>query len=256
MKQKSWGVLGVAMVAMLFAGLVSAGDATWVAKDGETVELHAHAEAMFISDEGGETFDLAELRDGETRTFGDGDKQVTVTRAGDIVTIERDDTDEKSKLEILCNTGSDSCKVVTFDDDPEKVMIMVQKTRECVNGVGDCNDVDIAIGGLGDFGGGAHHAIIRTVKCDDAGECEELEEIVGGPEVIAIGEGGPHRKMMIVHADEHGDQVLLRCPEGDSRIHVGQEEADDTFLCPKHSVPMVKAEQNHFIKKIRVEEKP
>ena len=77
MKQKSLGILVVALVAVLFTGLVSAGDAQWVAKDGEMVELHAHANAMFISDEGGEPFDLAELRDGETRTFGEGQKQVT-----------------------------------------------------------------------------------------------------------------------------------------------------------------------------------
>ena len=250
MKQKSLGFFVVAMVAVLFTGLVSAGDAKWVTDEDQTVEIHAHAEAMFF-DENGESFDLAELRDGETRTFGEGQKQVNVTRVGDVVTIVRDESDEKSKLEIQCDTGRDTCQVITFSDDPEKVMIMIQKTRECVNGVGDCDDLDIAIGDIGEGG----HAIIRTVKCGDAGDCQNFEKIIGGSETISIREfeGGPHHRMMFIHADEHGDQVLLSCPEGDSRIHVAQEEADDTFLCPKHSVPMVKRDKNHFIRKIQID---
>ena len=249
MKQKSLGIFAVAMLAVLFTGLVSAGDAKWVTDDDQTIEIRAHAEAMFFGDNG-ESFDLAELADGETRTFGEGEKQVTVTRVGSVVTIARDESAEKSKLEIQCDTGRDTCKVITFEDDPEKVMIMVKKTRECVNDVGDCHNVDVTLDQIGE----GSHAIIRTVKCDDAGDCRHTEKVVGGSELIAIHEieGGPHRKMMIVHSDEmDSDSVLLRCPEGDSRIHVDQEEAEDTFLCPKHSVPMVKAEKT-FMRKIKV----
>lgn len=237
MKQKSLGIFAIAMVAVLFAGLVSAADAKWVTDDNQTIEIHAHADAMFF-DEGGESFDLAELRDGETRTFGVGDKQVTVARTGDVVTIARDESDDGRVLEFQCDTGKDNCQVITFADNPEKVMIMIQKTRECINGVGDCGDLDIAIGDIGE----ARHAIIRTMKCGDAGSCQNFEKIIGG---------GPHHKMMFIHADEQGDQVLLGCPEGDSKIHVTQEEAEDTFLCPKHSVPMVKQEMHHFIQKIQ-----
>ena len=32
--------------------------------------------------------------------------------------------------------------------------------------------------------------------------------------------------------------------------------ANDTFLCPKHSVPMTKSNNNVFIRKIHLEEKP
>ncbi len=254
MKQKSLGIFVVAMVAVLFTGLVSAGDGKWVTDEDQTIEIHAHAEAMFFG-ENGESFDLAELVDGENRTFGEGPKQITVTRVGDVVTIVRDESDERSKLEILCDTGRDTCKVITFEDDPEKVMIMVKKTRECVNGVGDCGDVDIEFDRIGEGG----HAIIRTVKCGDVGDCRHFEKVVGGSELIAIHdfEGEPHRKMMIIHSHElDSDSVLLRCPEGDSRIHVDKAEAEDTFLCPKHSVPMVKAPQNTFIRKIHVKEQP
>ena len=252
MKQKSLGIFVVAMVAVLLTGLLSAGDAKWVTDEDQTIEIHAHAEAMFF-DENGESFDLAELADGETRSFGEGEKQVIVTRVGHVVTIVREESDERSKLEIQCDTGRDTCKVITFEDDPEKVMIMVKKTRECVNGVGDCGDVDIAIDHIGEGG----RAIIRTVKCGDAGDCRHFEKVVGGPELIAIHdlEGVPHREMMIIHSGEmDSDSVLLRCPEGDSRIHVDRAEAEDTFLCPKHSVPMVKAPKNQFIRKIRVEQ--
>ncbi len=251
MKQESLGIFVVAMVAVLFTGLVSAGDAKWVTDDDQTIEIHAHADAMFFG-ENGESFDLAELVDGENRTFGEGPKQITVTRVGDVVTIVRDESDANAKLEILCDTGRDTCKVITFDDDPEKVMIMVKKTRECVNGIGDCGDIDIAIDHIGEGG----HAVIRTVKCGDAGDCRHFEKVVGGSELMAITdfEGEPHRKMMIIHSDEmHSDSVLLRCPEGDSKIHVDKEEAEDTFLCPKHSVAMVKQDGNSFIRKIKVE---
>ena len=151
MKQKSLGIFVVAMVAVLFTSLVSAGDAEWVTDENQTIEFHAHADAMFF-DESGESFDLGELRDGETRTFGEGQKQVTVTRVGDVVTIVRDESGENFKTEIQCDTGRDTCQVITFSDDPEKVMIMIQKTRECVNGVGDCGDLDIAIGDIGEAG--------------------------------------------------------------------------------------------------------
>ena len=43
---------------------------------------------------------------------------------------------------------------------------------------------------------------------------------------------------VFVHKEFDSSKVHLRCPEGDSTIHVDKEEAGDVFLCPKHSVPM------------------
>ena len=107
-------------------------------------------------------FDLADLRDGETRTFGEGDKLVTVTREDDIVTIVRAESGEERKLEINCQIDKDTCQVMTFEDEPEKVMIIVKKTRECVHGEGDCGAaIDVHVDDL-DFGEGSH-AIIRKV---------------------------------------------------------------------------------------------
>ena len=65
--------------------------------------------------------------------------------------------------------------------------------------------------------------------------------------MVFVGEDGGHPHVM--HLDGHANvlrfddgKVVLTCPEGDAKIHVEQEEAEDTFLCPKHSVPMEKVE--------------
>lgn len=246
------GVFVLALAAVLLAAPLVAGEGEWVTDDHQTIAIHAVHDAMFFG-EGGETFDLSDLRDGETRTFGEGAKQITVDRLGDVVTIVREESGDEGKLEILCDAGKDTCQVITFEKDPEKVMIMIKKTRHCINDVGDCDGMNLTIDSIA----GAGHAIIKTVKCNDAGECEHFENVIGGPASVEIHEfkGGPHHNMMFI-SDGHADEVLLSCPEGDSRIHVGLEEAEDTFLCPKHSVPMVKATQNTFIRKIHIKEQP
>jgi len=130
-------------------------------------------------------------------------------------------------------------------------MIVVRKTRECVNGVGDC---DAALDDL-DLGSGGHRIVVRkTIECDDAGNCEEHEDVsehgdghaviqlkeLGGAEsgeVRVIRAHGPGAIMIL----EDGDTVTLRCPEGDTTMRVEKQEAADVFLCPKHSVPLEKA---------------
>jgi len=253
----------MALTVLLVAGLGVAGEkevGTWVERDHHAVALHAD-HMMFIGDEGGEKFNLSDLADGESRTFGEGDKQITATRVGDDVTVIREARGDEKALEIKCSAEQDTCQVITFEEDPEKVMIVIQKTRECVNGVGDCaGDIDVTVDHLGGLEGHNVHAIVKKVICDDDGNCETTEDVHGGPggniEVIAdfvgAAPGGHGGKVMIMTDDKMG-QAMLRCPEGDSSIHVGLEEADDTFLCPKHSVPMEKVEAQHFIRKMRIE---
>ena len=65
---------------------------------------------------GGQTFDLADLVDGETRIFGEGEKQVTVTRVGDVVSIDRAEHGESHKLELKCDVSQDSCQIITFEE--------------------------------------------------------------------------------------------------------------------------------------------
>ncbi len=169
--------------------------------------------------------------------------------------IERVESDA-ANLELKCTIGRDTCQVVTFEDDPEKVMIVVKKTRECVNGIGDCDAmIDVELESLED--GGNVHAIVKKVQCDDAGNCEEFENVIGSSEMKIITDlhhGGPHENVMVLRTDElGGDQVMLRCPEGDSTVRVDLEEAEDTFLCPKHSLKMEKS-SGPMIHKIRVKQ--
>jgi len=244
------------LAILLIAGTLAwAGEEenVWVQADGKTVTLHSDQNAMFISDDG-VTFDLSDLLPGETRQFGEGAKQVTATRVGDAVTIQRLATGTEGSLEFQCELNRDTCKVITFADNPEKVMIMVEKTRECVNGVGDCDaTLDVTLDDL-NLGEGAH-AIIKMVKCDDTGNCEETEEIHGSHsvEVSADVVGGEHPKMVFVHAAAADGKVKLVCPEGDATIRVNAEQADDTFLCPQHSIPMEKAEEHGVVRRIKIE---
>ena len=128
------------------------------------IDLHAiHGDAVFFGDDA-EEFDLSDLADGETRVLGSGPKAVTVTRQGDEATISREAQGDVREVNITCLLGSDTCKVLTFADDADKVVIVVEKVRECVNGVGDC-DVSVSVD---DFDTAGEHVIVRRiVSCDD-----------------------------------------------------------------------------------------
>ena len=68
---------------------------------------------------------------------------------------------------------------------------------------------------------------------------------------------GDHAKgdMVFISTD---DKITLRCPEGDTTMRVEKTEAEDVFLCPKHSVPLEKVKTKgrvHEIK-VRTKEKP
>jgi hypothetical protein len=227
-RSKLMAGLAVVVAAISVAG--AGEDKTWVTAEDRTIVLDGK-DAVF--GEGAEVLNVADLRDGESRTVGSGEKQVTVSRTGDNVTIRRDANGGDGRMEIDCDVTRDSCKIMTIAGDPEKVMIMVEKTRECVNGVGDCGNVahvDVAEGGK-------HHVVIRKVKCDDAGNCNEVHEVVGG---VAVQADGPHAVFVRKAFDD--SKVHLACPEGDATLHVDQEEAEDVFLCPKHNVPLERLE--------------
>ena len=263
------------VVALGLALVVAVADEknVWVSADGDHHSVHGNM--MFIGEEG-DAFDLSDLADGETRIFGTGEKQVSVTRTGDAATITRRASGDESGMEITCRLGQDTCKVITDDGDPEKVMIMIQKTRECVNGEGDC-DAHAEMMDVGVFGGDAQTIVIRkTVECDDDGNCTEDVSQMGHPhgeghaviemitdggqggDVIVVGEGGnwvgDHAKgdVVFIAAD---DKISLRCPEGDTTMRVEKTEGDAVFLCPKHSVPLEKVKTKGSVHEIKVRTK-
>jgi hypothetical protein len=264
-------ILGLAVLLSLALVVAVAGDKqVWVSDDGDHHDIHGNV--MFIGEDG-EAFDLSDLADGESRVFGSGDKQVTATRDGDVATITREPSGDESSMEITCHLDRDTCKIMTDDGDPEKVMIVIKKVRECVDGEGDCA-VDVDLMDVGVFGDDAHTITIRkSINCDDEGNCTEDVSHVGGVhgeghalievnagtgpdgEVIVIGEGGnwvgAHAAgdMVFISGD---DKVSLRCPEGDTTMRVDKDEAEEIFLCPKHSLPMEKVETKGRVHEIKV----
>ena len=261
-------VLAVTTVLLLAAASSWAGEtSTWVASDGAVVDLHDSHHNMFISDEDHESFDLSDLADGESRVIGRGDKQVTVSRSGDEATIHRDAAGDESELNITCQLDRDNCTVISSNDDAEKVFIVIQKSRECVHGEGDC---DIMIQ---DFDGSEGHAIVieRRVECDEDGNCDESDFHRAMPH--GLGHGTGHAIVEIDSAGHGGeamffsgegnvfvlgdtDHVMLRCPEGDTRMTVDKEKLDEVYLCPEHSVALeqVKAKP-HMTRTIQVKTK-
>ncbi len=174
----------------------------------------------------GNTVDLSELRDGETRVFGSGEKELIATRTGDTVTLEGAATADRSAISVDCRLGSDNCQVTTFDSN-DRIMIQIEKERVCENGVGDCDDDVMVMAGMpGNIPEGAH-VIIKKVKCE-GDDCEEFEwvsdgkfgeaemiiaDIAGEGGNVFIPDGGDHEVMVfsgsgggdrILHTDHHG----------------------------------------------------
>jgi hypothetical protein len=259
-------ILGFTLAGLvLCTGAVFAGEGgTWVA-DSDKVHQLRHGNAVFVSDEDAERFDLSELRDGETRVFGSGPRAVTATRSGDSVSLTRASSgDDVSRIDVNCEIQSDTCTVLTFPSEPDKVMVAIEKERVCVNGEGDCDHAFGTVSAMGhvvvdiDCDGDEDCESIHTMKLDEmlmdettstfTVDVEALAGDEGEPSRIVIrrtgvgGEGdnvwvsgGPHSVRKF-----HGNQVMLRCSEGDATITVEKDEAEETFLCPKHSTPMVK----------------
>lgn len=260
----SWRMAAV-LACVALAATVWAGENVWISKTGDK-HKPGDGHAVFFSDDGANEFDLSELADGETRIIGSGAKQVTVSRDGDEVEIFRPAGNDQSELSVTCRISSDNCKIMTFDDDPEQVMIMIEKTRECVNGVGDCEDVVLDLQAFGD--GTSHVMIRKTIECDDEGDCTELEDVSRGGihaegDVLVEsldGERGEGDMVFIRRAGDNGfnfrfgdgKSVALRCPEGDTTMVVDKDEADDVFLCPKHSLPLEKSAERANIRRVEI----
>lgn len=231
----------------------AAGENVWVADDGEVIKLHS-VHAWSINADDAEEFDLSDLADGESRVFGEGDKQITVSRQGDEVTISHPPERDGSPMKIVCELDTDECKLLTFEEGPARTAIIVRKQANCA-GDEDCDHILLTELAIGDEP--SRIMIRKTIDCENE-DCAEAEEMVriGGKKSFAtvqvVTDGmtmhDEHDVLVLSGADEahgfmvigDGDEVVLRCPEGDTSMRVSREEADETFLCPKHSVPLEK----------------
>jgi hypothetical protein len=214
-----------------------------------------------IAPDDAESFDLSDLRDGETRSFGTGDRTITATRSGEVVALSRDGSDgsDGKPFSMNCRLDSDTCEIVT-NDDGERVMVKIESHRSCHDGQGDCDDIEVI--GLGRGLPGSHNVWVESAGDCDGPDCARSVEVLVGEalgdlhearSMVFIGDGGDgaHGAHVIrLHDDGH---ATLRCPEGDATLRVEAEEADDVFLCPKHSTPMDRVEvSSSFSRKIKI----
>jgi len=266
MKRLIQGLALASLVLVMAAVSTPAGEGTWVSDSGQVHAIRG-GNAVFVTEDDAERFDLSDLADGETRTFGSGPRAVTVSRSGSEATITRRASgDDVSAIEITCQLNDDTCTVLTFPSDPDKVMVAIEKERTCLDGAGDC-DFSLA--------GGEGHIVV-DIDCDgdDGGDCNEIHTMQleglaelhknftvettddegGASSRIVIrrigGDGAKEDSVFVTRAGTsvlggmhrmhalHGDSVMLSCSEGDATIMVAKDEAEDTFLCPKHSTPM------------------
>jgi len=251
------GIVGMvlAIAALGCAAVVAAGGGVWVSSDGETHGIHNGGRVVLVG--GGDGFDLSQLAEGETRVFGSGEGAVTVTRRADVATITRAAAGDSQAVDLRCDLGRDKCRIVTSDTEPERVMIVVQKERTCVDGEGDC--AEVSLDGIDALpGDGRQITINKVVSCDNPHECKDAEALsdrmmrihVDGelsPDhfVFTTADGAAHPEIVVM---PRGDSVLLRCPEGDATLRVTKEEARDVYLCPKHAQPMQKIEPRSGVK--------
>ncbi|MCP3981535.1 MAG: hypothetical protein GY716_19730 [bacterium] len=238
-------VVGVLVLCLAVATGVWAGSNAWVGKDGTRHELHG-ADYAFI--EGGEAFDVSELADGETRVFGSGDRLITAQRDGDTVTLSRERAGDESAIDITCELPDDTCRIATVDDgDEERIALIIQKTRECHG-----EDCEMYVTKFGGHSG--HMAEVILERAGGEAHAEILADVLVGGSLkadddLVLVHGSP-ANVEVLRFDD--DRVMLSCPEGDATLRVDAEEAEDVFLCPKHSVAMERHAQIHRRHRVKV----
>lgn len=163
-----------------------------------------------------QTVNLKDLKDGETKVVGEGDGKVTATRHGDGVHLVIEGKDGTKKELDVDVAGSDTA-VVKVDGGEGHRKIMIRSVGE---GTEDRNAFVFASGDGDDAG---------LFAMDTSGE--------GFSWVEDGSDAGVH--VVTIGAD---DKQTLRCPEGDTIMRVDKDEANATYLCPKHNKVLEKVE--------------
>jgi len=70
-------------------------------------------------------------------------------------------------------------------------------------------------------------------------------------DIFVVGDDDGGTRRIVVRS---GSQASLRCPEGDVTMVVDRDEADETYLCPKHAVPLERS-GGHGAHRILIETK-
>ena len=191
--------------------------------------LGAMPEEMIIVGDGDvEKHDLAELYDGETRTFGQGEDAITATREGDSIVIKLPGRGGEIRT-INCTIGEGSCYAFTSSDGDKNMFVL----KNISEGEGEKKVEVIKL--ISGEGHEAHAGAMNWVSADHD---------------VIVGSGDGRRA--VVRVDSIGPQVMafvgedvtrLRCPEGDTTMTLDLEEDDDgPYYCPKHNIEMEEVE--------------
>jgi hypothetical protein len=206
------------------------------------------------------TLKLEDLADGETRTFGEGDHKVTVTRNGDQLSVNVEGLEGlkgfHGKHVMIGSAGHD----IECDDDKGDCNLWVSE---------DGNVIKLGAGGIGgnamffsDAGDAHGNVIIKAIG--DGGDIDKEVHVIrigeDGENTFTVdvegGEGGPHVVKMIGglmgHHGSHGDHTILRCEEGDTTMVLDTDEAEEVFFCPKHKTELKKVARKIIERKFEV----
>jgi len=236
-RKMSW-ILGALMVAVLFAVFPAS-------SQGDQL----HGRHMIME---GERIDLSDLADGETRTFGEGEHRITATRAGELITIAVGDIEMVS--DFTCNALEDHCFVILASDN-DAVKLVVAKGSE---GNGHVNK-QIMVMTFGDGEMDGDHEFVFSHE--DGALVELMVSAQGdGPHWVSRedgdvmvfrtmnGEGDMHTRHLL-----HADTTTLRCPEGDTTMHLQEgDEEEGPFYSPKHDIRLEKIDLFRHLRQLRL----
>ena len=197
---------------------------------------------VFFSD--GERIDLTDMYDGETRYFGAGDHQITVTREGNEIRITMDRGDGDESRTFRCDVDDDDCFVITTGgDDSARVMIRRKSGSFGLLDGGGSENIMVMSAGDHDgnfvFSGGDDPSGLHLMFSADDPDFNWVQE--GDHE-------GHHARVLRMHVDGNS---FLRCPEGDTTMHLRKGEDDEgPYYCPRHNLELTKVKGHGMLREM------
>ena len=169
-------------------------------------------------------FDLSALGDGETRTFGEGDRILTATRSGDLVRVTLPGGESGKGRELSCTIGTDRCLVRTLDGG----RVLIEARRHAGGDGKESVEEDTFILGLGGEAGKEALMFSKAVPppleiVGADGKQVRVVHVAGGlPGAVTLAEG----------------ERMLRCPEGDTTMTLAKDDTFTGYRCPRHGVEL------------------
>lgn len=191
---------------------------------------------------------LEDLADGESRTFGEGEHEIVITRNGSQLSLEFPGRDGDHGEIILGGMGhtldcaGDNNCTISVSDNGHMIMINTDRAHTGMGMIGSSIAKAFTFVTSGDVEGmeGEVH-IIKIGK----GEGEDGE----GENVWISGGHGGHGSMFL---HSMGDKVTLRCTEGDTTMMVNKDDAEGSFYCPQHKTLLEKVSGHGMMKTIEL----